>query len=73
MQTGEAEDGTHRYGVAIYNGDFLCGFFGVRDFPKDGMKQTNDWELFCAGLEPAKSEEYKDIFIPENAERLSIV
>lgn len=50
LQTGEAEDGTHRYGVAIYNGDFLCGFFGVRDFPKDGMKQTNDWELFCAGL-----------------------
>lgn len=73
LQTGEAEDGTHRYGVAIYNGDFLCGFFGVRDFPEDGMQQTNAWELFCAGLSSHGAVEVAAHEVSDSIERYDLL
>lgn len=44
-------NGESSYSIAIYNEDYLCGRFGVRNAPpKTGFKQNHEWQIFCAEM-----------------------
>ena len=40
-------NGEVSYSISIYNQDYCCGCFGVRDAPPEGKKQGTEWDHFC--------------------------
>jgi len=43
-------NGEVSYSISIYNQDYLCGWFGVRNAPESGVPQGIPWTIFCAEL-----------------------
>ena len=44
-------NGESSYSISIYNEEYLCGRFGVRNAPpKTGFKQNLGWQIFCAEM-----------------------
>ena len=63
-------NGESSYSIAIYNEDYLCGRFGVRNAPpKTGFKQNTEWQIFCSELSSHGSVEVVQYTVSGVSER----
>lgn len=67
----ELANGEVSYSIAIYNQDYFCGWFGVREAPPE-VQQGLEWEHFCAAMSSHGSVEIIEHQVLDGMECLSL-
>lgn len=65
-------NGEVSYSISIYNQDYLCGRFGVRNAPECGVPQGILWTIFCSELSSHGGVELTGYEVVDEIERYTL-